>query len=111
MYRVGNMAQIDNFQKAKYIRNGQYIISNEETLWAVFIVRVVDSTMFSPNFVHALAARMAADTALTFTESLKLEEKMEARYDTKLADAKYSDGSQGTTEVLKSSRLTGVRRR
>jgi hypothetical protein len=111
VYRPTGTSQSNSFQSADYVREGRYLIASEAALWVVFIIRVTDSGLFSPNFVHALAARMAADTVMTFTENSKLEEKMEARYDTKLADAKFSDGSQGTTETIKSTRLTGVRKR
>jgi hypothetical protein len=111
VYRSTNTSQTDKFMNADWVREGRYIISAEEALWAVFIMKVSDPNLFSPSFVHALAARLAADTAITFTESIKMEEKMEQRYMMKLADAKYADGSQGTTEVVRSSRLTGTRKR
>ena len=44
-------------------------------------MQVTDTALFSPGFIHALAARLAADTAMTLTESSKLEEKMEVRYE------------------------------
>jgi len=111
VYRESSAIQSDNFQSAKWTREGQHIYSSQQTLWCHFIVSVTDTNLFSPSFVHALAARMAADTALVFTENIKLEEKMENRYIAKLAEAKFSDGSQGRTERVRSSRLTGTRTR
>lgn len=111
VFRSTNTSQSNNYINAEWVREGNYIISPESTLWAMFIKRVVDPNRFSPGFVHALAARLAADTAITFTESIKMEEKMEQRYMMKLADAAYTDGSQGRTEVIRSSHLTGARKR
>lgn len=111
VYRPNTAQQTNDLQSARWVREGKFILSRELSIWALFIVRVNDPTEFSPQFVHALAARLAADTALTFTESIKLEEKMEARYESKLADAAYADGSQGRTETIKSTILTGVRTR
>lgn len=111
VYRSTNTSQSNAFINAEWTREGNYILSPEDTLWAMFIVRVTDPNRFSPGFVHALAARLAADTAITFTESIKMEEKMEQRYAMKLADAAYTDGSQGRTEVIRSSNLTGARKR
>ncbi len=111
VYRPNSNLQAADLQNARWVREGQHILAVEATVWAIFIVRVDDPTKFSPQFVHALAARLAADTAVTFTESLKLEEKMEARYEAKLDDAAYADGSQGRTEVVKSTKLTGARTR
>ena len=111
VFKSTNTSQSNKFSNAEWVREGNYIISPESTLWAVFIMRVTDPNKFSPGFVHALAARLAADTAITFTESSTMEEKMEQRYAMKLADAAYTDGSQGRTEVTRSSHLTGIRKR
>jgi hypothetical protein len=111
VFRPTSTSQTGKFMSADWVREGRYIISSEEALWAMFIMKVSDPSLFSPSFVHALAARLAADTAITFTESIKMEEKMEARYIMKLEDAKYADGSQGTTEVVRSTKLTGARKR
>ena len=111
VYRASNIAQSDKFTSARWVREGQYIISNEQSLWCHFIVRVTDTNLFSPSFVHALAARLAADTALVFTENVRLQETMELRYEQKLAEAAYADGTQGRTEVTRSSKLTGTRTR
>lgn len=111
VYRTNSGVSTAKLLPAKWVREGKYIIAVEAAVWAHFIMRITDSTLFSPGFVHALAARLAADTAITFTESIKMEEKMEKRYETKLVDAGYADGSQGRTEVLNSSKLTGARNR
>ena len=106
----GNL-QTNDLMNARWVREGQYILAREEQVWAHFIIRVTNTDLFPPAFVHALAARMAADTAMTFTENSKLEDKMEARYQSKMADAAYADGRQGRTEVIRSTRLTGTRTR
>lgn len=111
VYRANASIQSAEFQNARWTRVGEYIFAIEESVWAVFIVQVVDPKLFSPQFSHALAARLAADTCITFTENARLEETMEARYESKLADAAYADGSQGRTEVVRSTKLTGARTR
>jgi len=111
VYRPTTNSQSNKFISARWVREGKYIVAEEIAVWAHFIMKVTDPNLFSPGYVHALAARMAADTCITLTENIKLEERMEARYESKLADAVYADGSQGRTEVISSSRLTGVRKR
>lgn len=111
VYRPSNTAQTNKFTNADWTREGQFILSREDQLWALFVMKVTNSDLFSAAFVHALAARMAADTAMTFTENSRLEEKMEARYEAKLGQAMYADGRQGRTEVLRSTKLTGARTR
>lgn len=111
VFRPTNASQTRDLQNARWVREGQYILAAELEIWAYFIMRISNTDRFSPGFVHSLAARLAADTAMTLTENNRLQEKMEVLYDAKLSAAAYADGSQGRTEVLKSDQLTGVRRR
>jgi hypothetical protein len=111
VYRPTTALRTQDLQNANWVREGKYIVSREESVWAHFIYRVTNSDEYSPQFVHALAARLAADTAMVFTENRKMFEQMEALYNDKLGDAIYADGSQGRTEVIRSTRLTGVRTR
>lgn len=108
---IGKVIQTNVLQNARWEREGQFIIAREEIVWALFIFRQTNTDTYNPSFVHALAARLAADTAMAFTENRKMFEQMEALYDVKLGDALYSDGSQGRTEKIRSSRLTGIRTR
>ena len=111
VYRPSTALQNEALQNARWVREGQYIISREAQVWAHFIFRETNSDRYSPQFAHALAARLAADTAMVFTENRKQLELLEAMYNDKLNDAIYADGSQGRTEVIRSTRLTGVRTR
>lgn len=100
-----------NMSPAQWERQGKYILANESTIWCEFIMQVTDSGQFSPGFVHALAARMAADTCMTLTENRQLLVDLQELYEQKLNEAAYADGSQGRTEVIRSRYLTGVRKR
>ncbi len=97
--------------QADWVKEGQFILAREEVVHCIFIVRITNADLYSPSFIHALAARLAADTCLVFTENRKLKEDMEEMYDTKLADARFSDGRQGRTEKMVSNILTGSRTR
>lgn len=96
---------------ADWIREGAFILAREETIHCIFIIRIENTDLFHPSFVHALAARLAADTAMTFTENEKLQTRMEDRYDAKLGEAQFSEGRQGRTERIVSNLLTGARTR
>ncbi len=111
VYRPSSNLNTRQLQNAEWVREGKYIVSYLDQVWAHFIYRVTNSDEYSPQFVHALAARLAADTAMVFTENRRMFEQMEALYTDKLADAVYADGSQGRTEVIRSTKLTGVRTR
>jgi hypothetical protein len=107
----GTIFQTQEFQNAQWVREGQFIIAREEIVWALFIFREVNTDRWPQPFVHALAARLAADTCMVFTENRRMFEQMEMLFQDKLADALYSDGSQGRTEIVRSNRLTGPRTR
>ena len=96
---------------ADWVREGEFILAREEVIHCVFVVQVTNADLYSASFIHALAARLAADTALTFTENRKMKEDMEAMYVAKLAEAQFSDGRQGRTERVQSNILTGTRTR
>ena len=111
VYRPSSNLQTSELQSARWVREGDKIVSPELTVWAHFIIRVTNTNLFNASFAQALAARLAADTCMTFTENRLLFEQLEAMYSEKLADALASDGSQGRTEVMRSTRLTGARKR
>jgi len=111
VYRPTTALRTQDLQNANWVREGNHIVSREIQIWAHFIIRVTNTNLFSPQMAHAIAAQLAADTCMAFTESVKLTDRMETKYETKLADAIYADGSQGRTEVIRSTRLTGVRTR
>ncbi len=108
---IGIQIQDSNFRNAKWVKEGKYIIAREEIIWCHFIFRNTNTDQYPAPFVHAFAARLAADTCMTFTENRRMFEQMELMYQDKLADARYSDGSQGRTEIARSNRLTGPRTR
>ena len=70
---------------------------------------MTDVTRFSPLFIKALAAQLAADLAIPLTNSLKLAEAMMQRMSYFLEQAGGMDGVQGRSQKLRSTKLTGVR--
>lgn len=111
VYRPSTDAQTRNLQNARWVREGGHIIAAEETVWAHFIFRQTNTDRYSVPFAHAVAAKLAADTCIAFTENLRASEKFETLYYSKLQEATADDGAQGRTEVQKSDILTGVRTR
>lgn len=106
-----SISNLNQLQNARWERIGDKINASQETLWCLFVVRVTNTDMFPPAFVHALAARLAADTCLTFTENNRMAIRMEEMYEAKLTEAAVEDGRQGRTETWNASKLTGVRTR
>lgn len=111
VYRPGTTVQTVDLQNARWVREGNRIIAAEETVWAHFIFRQTNSQLYSTPFAHAVAARLAVDTNIAFTENLRSTDYYDKLYVVKLQEATASDGQQGRTEVVRSTQLTGVRTR
>jgi hypothetical protein len=65
-----------------------------------YIARVTDPAQFGPLFVEALAARLAAEGAFTFTGSTSREAQLAERYRELVANARRYDAQEGTAEGL-----------
>ena len=74
-----------------------------------YIYRVTDPIEFTPLFIHALAARMAADMAIPLTRSKELRNMNWDLYQQKLAYAASADGVQGKSPRMGIFNLGRVR--
>lgn len=88
---------------------GRELHTDAESLRVVAVQRVTDTSIFSPNFCVALAARLAAELAVPLRESRSLMVDNLALYRDKLKEATATDGAQGRTERTRSSRLARYR--
>lgn len=111
VYRPSADAQTRNLQNARWVKEGGFIIAYEAQVWAHFIFRQTNTSLYPLPFAHAVAAKLAADTCIAFTENVRASEKFEQLYYTKLQEATADDGMQGRTEIQRSDILTGVRTR
>ena len=94
----------------EWLREGETIVANNATqIFARVLIRIVDTTKFSPAFDQALAARMAMDLAIPIASSAKLQKDMAVMYGEKIALAAASDGLQGRSYRTRSNSLTIVR--
>ena len=94
-----------------WVIESSYIIANAKKLYVIYTKDVIDENAFSPSFVEALAARLAADLAIPIVQSRELQADMWGLYNSKIKTAAANDGSQGSREKIKSGRLTMVRAR
>jgi len=88
---------------------GNYIITGVGTIYLTGILRGTDTGSFSPCFVQALAARLAADACIPMTENRQLQSDLWTLSVEKLREAAAVDGMQGTNDKIRSSSLTDVR--
>ncbi len=90
--------------ECEWRREGAQVLTDASpTTLAVKALVEPDPTKFSPGFVRAVAARLAADLAIPVTSNAGLQRAMEAKYLRELALAGRLDGQQGSGERAKSS--------
>jgi hypothetical protein len=98
-----------NGNRANWHREGRDVIADAAKVYMWGTLRVTDTGFFTTMFVQALAARIAADLAIAFSQSRQLQADMWALYERKLDDAAARDGQQGRNEVIEQTVLTSAR--
>jgi hypothetical protein len=88
---------------------GGNVLAYDETVYLWGLLRLTDTGAFSSLFVQALAARLAAEACIPFTENRSLQSDLWNLYSLKLAEAATRDGQQGGNELIISDSLTKVR--
>lgn len=101
----------ENWIQANWQREGDYVLSEESTLYLWGVRRVESPTKFSELFVQSLAQRLAADLCIPLTENRTLQADMWSLYNDKLDEAAVRDGQQGRAERTTANRLKNARRR
>lgn len=96
-------------EQMNWVREEDYILTDFDVVHMRGIIRIEDTTKFSPSFVHALAARLAADLAIPITRSRTLQQQMFALYGAKLEDAAATEGMQGRSKRIRSRYLAARR--
>lgn len=88
---------------------GGNVLSDRGTVYLWGIRQVTDTGKFTPLFIQALAARLAADACIPLTENRQLQSDMFSLYGVKLAEAAVRDGQQGANETIQSNTLLDAR--
>lgn len=82
------------------VENGQILTNMGSPLYIKYTARVTDLATSDPLFFQALAARLAADCAVTITESQDKAAEMWRVYTAKLREARAVDAQEGQPEAL-----------
>lgn len=93
-----------------WTREGYNVYSKDAIVYMRGIDRIVDTGKFSPMFVQTLAARIAAEAAIPFTENRALYSDKWNIYELLLRQAAESDGQQSGNRTVRSDRLIDIRR-
>jgi hypothetical protein len=106
---TSNPSKVNGTNDLDWRREENRIVCNQDVVYLKAIVRIIDPARFTPNFVQALAARIAMEIAVPLTESKELLAAMERKYLAYLYTASATDGLQGKSDLIDSQALTGVR--
>lgn len=102
-------APINSHEQVDWVLEGREILCDEEVIYCRGIRRVEDEGIFSPLFVHAFAAKLAALVAVNISASVELQSNMYGLYERFIHEAKTRDGLQGRSRRIRSRRLLKVR--
>jgi hypothetical protein len=85
---------------ANFVREGDMILTNEDEFKIQYIARITDTTMYTPAFNSAFAARLASEIAFPLTNSVPIAKDMYKLYLEKLKVAKGVDAQEGSAIKL-----------
>ena len=90
------------------VESGQ-IITDDDAIYCRGIRKIEDEGIYSPLFIHALAAHLAMLSAYALTESNVKFNGMSALYTLKIQEAKSRDGLQGSSQRIRNRSLQNIR--
>lgn len=93
-----------------WLREGQWILTEQEQVFVRAVVEIVDPVQFSPLFVQALAARLAMDLAIPIASSRSLQNDMANLFSAKMSEAVSSDAKQGRARLIRAPGMKLARR-
>lgn len=82
-------------QDFEWEREGQYIVTDSNSLGIRYVRRVTEVGLFDSNFCEVLATKLAADVCYALTQSTSLKELLMKEYTQKLREARSFDGQEG----------------
>lgn len=93
----------------KWVVEDRNILSDSSVIYYRYVQAMDDTSKFSPCFVQALAARMAAEMCIKITENVKLHANLVSLYQQKMQYATTIDNMQGKSKRWRNGRLIASR--
>jgi hypothetical protein len=93
-----------------WVREGQFILTDAESLQVIAVVKETDTSLYSPNFCIALAAKLATLIVVPLEEDEKKLATVASLAEMYLKTAAGTDGSQGRSERIRSADSLADRR-
>ena len=106
---VKSSTQVNTPNGLDWVREGDQILCDANPIYIRYQKQITDTSLFSAAFVKALASRLAWDLAIPICQSRGMDELATTKFTEELAIALASDGQQGRSKKIRSTRLTRVR--
>ena len=104
-----NISSDRKLKSEGWVREGNFILTKEATVYMWGMKRISDTALFSPAFVQYLATRIAYDLCMVLTENNQNKAVLFNELGALLRIAKSSDGIQGAAEIIQSNTLIDAR--
>jgi hypothetical protein len=89
-----------NGENIQWQKEGQALVSNEQTLGIKYIAQITVAGEFDAIFREVLACKLAYDLSYSFVQSVTLKQLLKAEYEDKLRTARSYDGQEGSTRQV-----------
>lgn len=93
----------------EYKVEGRKIVTDEGTIKIRYLARVTDPNEYDANLIEALSAAMAAELAYPMINSAGLAQQMLELYRQKLSEARFTDATEGTPDVIEATDFINAR--
>lgn len=103
VYGPGGLVEVTDWD----VEQGPAIVTDQAGPVYAEVIKRVSESAFSPLFIRALIARLAADWAMALTENRALADSWETKAEDRLVTAAAKDGKQGSDEVITVPRMPG----
>jgi hypothetical protein len=86
----------------EYAIEGRFLLTDEDVVKIKYVARVTDPNEYDTLLIETLAAAIAADISYPLANSLGLQQQMNALYEAKLREARFTDATEGTPDTIES---------
>jgi hypothetical protein len=92
-----------------YKIEGRKIVTDEGTLYLVYVALVTDPNEFDAALQEALASQIAADLAYAITNNATLAKNYQEQADERLREARFVDATENSLGVIESNEFVDAR--
>ena len=100
-------SDLDDGQKFKI--EGRKLITDEATIYLIYVALITDVNEYDTLLRETLAARLAAELAYAITSSTALANSLKETYLEKLREARFTDATEGSADNIDSSTFINAR--